>query len=140
MTIICDLSDLDEHDFWQTMMDNGWAYLWAHSSPNALPTRIQPEELPHTISWRTAETTTMRNDVWRSWAGFARKVEDDYITNWWPADVDCAANAAKPLNTSTEFVGPYEDCDIEATVGLPDPDDEKCMRAYDRYCNLRCRN
>ena len=134
----CDLSDLEEDEFWATMEERGWAYLWNRppGQPNALPTRMSPRDLPRTISWRTAETTTMGDDTWRSFSGYSRKVEEDYVTKWWPADVDCAANAARPFNDTTEFVAPYKGCDIVAAVGLPAPDDEKCMRAFDRYCNV----
>ena len=137
VTIICDLSHLDEPTFWSTMVERGWAYLWDRppGQPNALPTPFPPADLPTTISWRTADTATLSNDVWRSWAGYARQVEKDYVTDWWPEGLDCEANAAAPFDGATQYEAAYVGCDIAAAVG-PKPDPKHCMRTFDRHCHV----
>ena len=73
--VSCNLSGTPTDELWQILASHGWAYLYDRptTSPYALPTPIQPSDLPSTLSFRTGNVT-MSDDIWRALSGFSRKV------------------------------------------------------------------
>lgn len=71
--LICDWSDLKETDFWQQMESNGFTYLYMAPLPDSAPLKFSPNDLPKMLDMESSPPS-MKDDPWRSWAGFVRKV------------------------------------------------------------------
>eukprot|EP01035_Chromulina_nebulosa_P019983 gene19983-25953_t len=92
LNIICDKRNLTSMDnFWNEMIDEQLVFLLSRdeTSPNVLPTSIDPSNLPSSFSF-TKSSKSFSDDPWRSLAGYSRKVTNVNEVN--SKAVECSDN------------------------------------------------
>jgi len=81
ISVCCDLSAAEsEAAFWEQMRARGLAYLFSRPSRQRtrLPVALQPSALPRAINLRG--NASMRDDPWRSLAGFSLRTSRDAVS------------------------------------------------------------
>eukprot|EP01039_Chlorochromonas_danica_P009206 gene9206-10166_t len=75
--ILCDMRTVSEEDFWNELENQNLAYLVGHPQTHgqALPVKVSYKDLPTYFSF-TEKDTVLRDDPWRSLAGYSRKVKE----------------------------------------------------------------
>eukprot|EP00912_Choanoflagellata_sp_UC4_P002474 UC4_evm3s1566 len=74
--VVCDWSDVKSvSEFWDRMKTSNFAYLYGASKADSLPTSISYDIIPKTLEY-TAKGTTFKDDPWRAFGGFVRKISN----------------------------------------------------------------
>ena len=73
VNVVCDKRKLSIDNFWLSMEKNNLVNLVKHQQVNDLPVKISPLLLPNTFSFNNS-LKVLKDDPWRSLAGFSRKV------------------------------------------------------------------
>lgn len=86
--VICDKRKLSIDNFWLSMENNNLVNLVKHAQVNDLPIKISPLLLPTMFSFNSS-LKTLKDDPWRSIAGYSRKVNygdtsDDDGSGYYP--------------------------------------------------------
>ena len=76
--MVCNYTSMPTEQFWNIMAAQGYSYLFAEKSPNALPSAIPYSALPTSISFKKSgllKSSTFVDDRWRALAGYVRKIK-----------------------------------------------------------------
>ena len=97
--MVCDYSNKTSDLFWARMAELGYAYLWGRpDGSNDLPTAITPGTLPKILTFNKTGTV-MKDDRWRSLAGFVRKISSALVSDDYGAR--CYNRACNPSTGSS---------------------------------------
>lgn len=78
IVVLCDLTALSVADFWATMGEKGFAYLYGRPSGpwTSLPEPLTFSALPSLVVFNNHEAPSFKDDPWRALSGASRKISN----------------------------------------------------------------